>query len=363
MPAEARQFEGLAKALALGAVLALHACAQEDIELDGKACPCPSAAGYECDAVCNVCVPTGSPPGQACGASGGAGNGGVGGGAGGSGATTSGGGGVAGAGGSAGSGGGGGVSGTSGSDAGTDSATPTYAQEVLADAPSAYWRLGEASGATVGTDEKGVHDGQYLTVAAPVYLGRPGALQNDANTAAGFDGEHRLSVANSNPLDFGGNAPFTIELWAKWEDLDKSGATTVVKRHALVANSDTNATAGYQLYYYSDTWMLGFQRYAGPNAADRDSVETSIASESQDGKFHHIVAIYDDTAKQLRLWVDGALRGTGVADEVQLASTSPLVIGNNANGKQWFEGDLDEVAIYPFALSSDRIQAHLAAAN
>ena len=78
--------------LAAAAFLALQACGKEDIDLTGKACPCPTA-DYECDSLCQVCVPAGTTPGSSCsGATGGTGAGGSGGlagaGAGGTGGTS-----------------------------------------------------------------------------------------------------------------------------------------------------------------------------------------------------------------------------------------------------------------------------------
>ncbi len=65
-----------------GAALALG-CGKQDIDLSGKACPCPDGSGYSCDAVCKICVPEGTAPGSSCSGSGGAGGGGGSGGTGG----------------------------------------------------------------------------------------------------------------------------------------------------------------------------------------------------------------------------------------------------------------------------------------
>ena len=59
-------------------------------------------------------------------------------------------------------------------------ATNSYAEEVLADAPIAYWRLGEASNALVAVDATGFYPGDYGTDPnsgdTAVLLGVPGAL-------------------------------------------------------------------------------------------------------------------------------------------------------------------------------------------
>jgi hypothetical protein len=56
----------LRAALAAAVVLSLQACGKEDIDLTGKACPCPSSSDFECDSVCQVCVPVGTAPGSQC---------------------------------------------------------------------------------------------------------------------------------------------------------------------------------------------------------------------------------------------------------------------------------------------------------
>ncbi len=49
---------------------------------------------------------------------------------------------------------------------------PSYTAAVIADGPSAYWRLGETSG-TVAADQQGTSPGTYKGSYA---LGKPGAL-------------------------------------------------------------------------------------------------------------------------------------------------------------------------------------------
>ena len=89
---------------------------------------------------------------------------------------------------------------------------PSYRTEVLADNPSGYWRLGEASG-TVAFDETANHlNGAYKN---GVGLGMPGAVATDTNTAAFFDGGNdRVEWTDLPGLDPRTN-DFTIEGWVK----------------------------------------------------------------------------------------------------------------------------------------------------
>ena len=54
---------------------------------------------------------------------------------------------------------------------------PTYSQQVLADTPAAYWRLGEASGTTAADSSGANRTGRYLNTPT---LGQPGALAGDS---------------------------------------------------------------------------------------------------------------------------------------------------------------------------------------
>ena len=66
------------------------------------------------------------------------------------------------------------------------SATWNYPAVVLSDGPLAYWRLGEASGATAIDATGHGLNGRYSIVA----LGTGGAIAGDLDTAASFDGSY-----------------------------------------------------------------------------------------------------------------------------------------------------------------------------
>ncbi len=97
-------------------------------------------------------------------------------------------------------------------DSATDGATRSYRDEVLADFPAMYLRLGEAGGSLKAADVTGDnHPGTYSE--AGLTLGVPGAIVNDPDTAVSFDGAHAIHVGPS--FDFGNGSPFSVEIWAK----------------------------------------------------------------------------------------------------------------------------------------------------
>jgi hypothetical protein len=81
----------------------------------------------------------------------------------------------------------------------------------------------------------------------------------------------------------------------------------------------------------------------------------------QDGRFHHIVAAYDDPTGEKSLYVDGVLRWRTTAANQQIMSggTASATIGNvGPNGGEPFNGVIDEVAFYNHALSNADVLQH-----
>lgn len=82
---------------------------------------------------------------------------------------------------------------------------PSYKSAVLGEAGLvSYWRLGEASG-TTAADSKGTNNGSYYGVS----LGATGALTNDPDTAASFNG----STSKVSLPSLGTVGDFTLEGW------------------------------------------------------------------------------------------------------------------------------------------------------
>jgi Concanavalin A-like lectin/glucanases superfamily/Bacterial Ig-like domain/Calcineurin-like phosphoesterase len=225
---------------------------------------------------------------------------------------------------------------------------PPYPDEVLADAPRAYWRLGEAAGLSAA-DVLGATPGVYQ---GGVVLGVPGALPAHADTAARFDGGNDQVNAGdpaNGSLDFGAH-DFTVEVWVKASANDERGI--VSKRQPLAGTpywqatvTDDGSKAGRVRVNVSDT-VVSREVY-GP------------AIRVDDGAWHHVAIVFERSAG-IVIYVDGTSAVNAGAVAGDIGNAGPLLAGK-VTGYAYYKGELDEVALYPRALSASRVRAHHAA--
>jgi hypothetical protein len=218
--------------------------------------------------------------------------------------------------------------------------TKTYVELVKADGPVGYWRLGETQG-EVADDGIGANDGTYLNGVA---LGVPGALPADANTAARFSAasQQKLDVPWSDLL----NPPqFTVEVWARL-----TGGSSY--RSPLTSRAD-QPQRGYIFYAEPDnTWHF----WSGKG--DQSGWDNLAGPAVNLNQWAYLAATYDGTTK--RFFVNGVEAGSSTA-AFGLNDQSPLRIGGGASegdGNFFFEGDVDEPAVYAKALTDEQIILH-----
>lgn len=221
-----------------------------------------------------------------------------------------------------------------------------YSAEILADRPVLYLRLGEKGTAGPPYDSSPFHrEGSF---SGSVTCGVPGAIQGEADTACRFDGTSSSVLISSAGLAFGGRVPYSVEAWAR--------PTSVTADHGVfsVAGHDV-INDGYLLFVGSDARPVIYRETAG-GGAGAGGREIGL------GAYHHLVGTYDGVTQ--RLYVDGQPAAASPASEpVPGTSSVPFTIGADGQGHdQPFIGDIDEVALYDYALSEARVVAHSRAA-
>lgn len=209
-----------------------------------------------------------------------------------------------------------------------------YRDAVMADGPIGYWRLAETVGNAL--DETGnAAGGRYN---GGVTRGVPGALASDANLAARFDGvDDHVSVPDNGPMDVGD--VFTYELWVK------RGATQGVTQRLLHKGTGP-ATLGFGTNNKVVLLPGGTGAIATANSA------MAIIDQA----WHHVVATKNGA--DVHIYVDGVDVTAPGTNTTMTTSTNAMNIGRATTNTAYAGADIDEVAIYPVALSSARVQAH-----
>lgn len=226
-----------------------------------------------------------------------------------------------------------------------------YAGEILADSPSAYWRFEETSGSTVADEVDsltGTVFGANLDVSGT----------SETGSAASFDGtDDRISFPDSLASSFEGSAwSFSfIMRTSSTNDAVPFSAGSSTNDNALFmvrlnrSATDTFNTAGAILARYRDN--------SGNDSIARADPETSIAS----GDNRHVAVVLD--VGTLRLYLDGAEAATAAvaASPTFNRMTAGCLLRSSA--ALFFNGVVDEVAVFPATLSASRIAAQHAASG
>lgn len=219
-----------------------------------------------------------------------------------------------------------------------------YRDAVLADNPLAYWRLDETSGLVIdiGSAKQNGSVGAQVTRRVPGVLPNNSAIRNDGTAAA---------VTFGDVFDFPGTAAFSLEAWIKVQAVD--GAY-----RAICGKKQAGAT-GFSFWVQAPDG-LGFGRYIVVDGGEQnqDAVTAVIPS-----GWAHVVGTYDGLV--MRLYVNGALASTSTKPNLSLPDrTNGFTIGaKGSDTPSYFNGDLDEIAIYDHAIGPARIAAHFGAAG
>ena len=202
------------------------------------------------------------------------------------------------------------------------------------DAPVARWRLGETGGATAVAAAGAGLDGSYLGGVRYGLAGVTGA----GDSAVGFDGTSAyVDVAGGSNLALAG--AFTLEVWVK--------ANAAEHDRGLLGR--WSAGGGGALL-----WLDELGHYGLAVTTDHANYVTTTVAPTP-GAWEHIVGSWDGTI--LRLYRNGSQIGSQPFTG-STGAPAPLKLANYGDGTHYFDGALDEAAVYDHALSPQQIRTH-----
>lgn len=232
-----------------------------------------------------------------------------------------------------------------------------YRDSVTANGAMHHWRLGESSG-TVARDWAGSND---LTLWSEAQRNVTGGMLNETNRATTWPASTSTStVRGASKWWQKGPQTFSVEAWFRTNSTE--GGKIIGFGNSRTGRSSTTTTDRH--IYMTNTGQLRFG--LRPDYGTR----TTIASGTgyNNNQWHHVVATLDGSGA--RMYVDGQLvaQNTSVT-KAQVYYGHWRVAGDqlgswpSAPSREAFAGTIDEVAVYPSALTLGQIRANYVASG
>lgn len=223
-------------------------------------------------------------------------------------------------------------------------ARSNYATRVATDAPVAYWRLGEQAGTSAyNAMDVTSHTGSFSSTFGlrQSTIG----LANDIDTAKLFNASAttRVTVPYSAALNPTGS--FSVEAWARVD-----GGTNTFR--SVLTSREGSTPEGFILYAADDdTWEFWTGNGSTWNVSDGLALT---------GDWVHLVGTYDADTMTQEFFIDGTMVDSDDNITFQANTLNDLFIGaGDDDGLDFFfNGLIDDVAIYDFVLSDLTIQEH-----
>jgi len=176
-----------------------------------------------------------------------------------------------------------------------------------------------------------------------------GLQTSDGDSAVVFDGVDAL-VQGTDVLDFDAATAFSAEAWIRLDAFPPSSDEFGIVEKRTQGSSDNGralrvADDGSPMF---TVWREGVEC----TAASSLSLSLGVAA--------HVTGVFD--AGTVRIYVGGVQSDIATGCGGPLATTMGFVLGFDVS-TGFFDGVLDEVAVYDKALSQTQIQAHIIAAN
>lgn len=219
----------------------------------------------------------------------------------------------------------------------------SYASEVLADSPLLYVRFEETAGSTCANDGSlGGNATAIGTFTRNIATGLSGL-----NIGIDFDGTSGgATYPDTAALDLVGD--MTYECWFNADALQVA--------MLMSKGQDGGGNTGYQLLMVSDGSLRVF--IAG------STILTSGGSQYAAGNWYHLAATR--SSNTYTIYINGSSVASGSSGATVTATAEKFGIGHQeqtGSATTFFNGKMDEVAVYNTPLSGARIAAHYAARN
>jgi hypothetical protein len=211
--------------------------------------------------------------------------------------------------------------------------------------PIAHWKLDETSGPTA-VDSEGSHDGTWTNDPVPA----PGVIDGGLD----FDGSN--DYVDAGTFDVSGSG-ITMMGWFNAEAIATDDGRIVSK-----ANGPNEGDAWWQL----STTDAGASRFLRMRIK-AGGTTTTFADNSVNlvtDQWYFAVGTYDSASGSMKLYLDGVEVRSGthvVGGALDTNASVPVALGANGSAERFFNGILDDVRVYDYALDAGAIADYYAA--
>ncbi|TCO55808.1 LamG domain-containing protein [Actinocrispum wychmicini] len=208
---------------------------------------------------------------------------------------------------------------------------------------AAHWKFDEASGITARNAVDGGLDGVLENGAAFVPGGASGG-------AVHLDGD-KGAVSAGGPV-VRTDQSFSAAAWVRADRLTTGGASMTA------ISQDGNYHSGFYLQYNSAAGKWMFVRFTTDDDKQK-WMGVSATQQPKAGEWVHLAATFDAANRQMRIYVNGELGGSGVLPVAPWRADGPLVVGRAKFAGQradYWPGSIDEVRLFNRVISEEEVR-------
>ena len=186
--------------------------------------------------------------------------------------------------------------------------------------------------------------------------GNDGIINGAAQTVPGqhgeameFDGQDDfVEVPLTDSITFSTGSSFTVQAWIKTDDQPQWN-------DIIVGNYRQSTNQFWSLGIFGDNPALRGKTVFGLQDSDhQNSIGVRSEALMNDGEWHVLTGVRDQTTKKIRFYVDGELSGEVDDTTEDINSGQSIWIGEHLN--RYYKGLIDEVKIWGRPLTAEEIQ-------
>ena len=169
------------------------------------------------------------------------------------------------------------------------------------------------------------------------------------------------------PFSFIGSAvpDIPVEQIANAEAMSFNGTDQYVAFPATPNTGDLSISfwvkysTGYMTYVASGDGVFRYLRFAyqfGKLSFNSGNINYDLTTDIKDGNWHHVVVTYNRSESTVRGYTDGSLSETHTNKTYGPNNNIQTIGANNTGSTGYFNGEIDEFAVFNTTLSASKIQ-------